>query len=520
MKLEESSIRWALDHLFKESDTDLYPRPYELQILFEEKEEVIKLCKNIDVAQYHWKAARRFLIPKDELSFRNATQLDLIDSILIGAIIFQFGEGIEKRRIPEKEKVVFSYRFKPLPDGTLYKNNTAWNDFWENCRITAEFYEYVVICDISDFYNQIYLHTIENQLAESKFPPEIVKKISSLLTSITQKNSRGIPIGPHVSHLLAEMSLIPFDENLSFREIEFNRYVDDIIIFCEDRKEASIRLNQVAEALDKDQRLILQKQKTRIIPSKNFIALCGRNLMEIEDEDEEEIIQTILNYSKGNAYTKIKISDIKDKDIAKLSEENVTALLENYLNTPDPDYSKIRWIYRRLSQVGIASAVEFSINNYDKLIPALNDVCLYLSSCAENYNSDWKDIGEQILDMLEDEIIKSNEFYKISLLNLFVYNPNLNHTASLIEIFDNAPENIKRKILLACANIKSAGSWLNTLREKYRRFDPWTQRAFLIAAKNLPKEARSFFFKSVKFDLRDDDILEKIIIKWAEKQTS
>lgn len=33
MKLQKESIEWAINHLFKENDTDLFPRPIELDII-------------------------------------------------------------------------------------------------------------------------------------------------------------------------------------------------------------------------------------------------------------------------------------------------------------------------------------------------------------------------------------------------------------------------------------------------------------------------------------------------------
>lgn len=518
MKLKEESIRWAINHIFKESDNDLFPRPLELSIIKEMEDMVVEKCKAVEIGNYKWNAARRFLIPKDNLSFRNATQLDIIDSIMFSAIIFEFGQSIEDRRINKAENIVFSYRFLPLPDGTLYGNKKAWENFWEACKIEAEDFTHIVMCDISDFYNQIYLHTIENQLAECHLPNQIIKSVKELIISITQRVSKGIPIGPHSSHLLAEMSLIPFDDNLLLRNIVFKRYVDDIVLFCGSEKEARMQLNNVAYILDTEQRLILQKQKTKIISSTEFATLCRQNLMEERyNEAEEEIIGIIKEYTEGDAYAKIRLSDIDDEDLEELSEENIIRLLDSYLDGPFPNYEKLRWIYRRLSQIGIPHAVDYSIDNFEKLMPALNDVCLYLNSCAENYSSDWKVIGEYIFDILDDDIIKSNEFYKIALYNLFVFNKNLNHIDKLINSFTNVSENLKRKILFASMNYNSSG-WIRGLKEQYNRFDTWTKRAYLIAAAKLPKEEREFFYKGIKVHLKDDDILEEIIIKWALQQ--
>lgn len=524
MQLQETSYRWSIKHLLKESDTDLFPRPLELKVIQEKEEDLIKDLVDIDISSYKWNAARRFLVPKDNLSYRNATQLHQIDSIVLGAILYEFGNLIESKRLPED--IVFSYRFKPLLDGTMYANKSAWENFWTSCRDEIGYaddeghfvfdgtYNYVVTCDISDFYNQIYLHTIENQLVDCGIPNQVQKRIAELIKGLNMSTSRGIPIGPHACHLLAEMSLIPVDQNLTLQGVHFLRYVDDFVFFCKDEKEARRRVLQLAEILDKEQRLTLQRQKTKIFTAEEFLEYTNKQLLEEPHYDtEHEIIEIIREYTGGNAYTRISLSEIDDEDLAILSESNIVALLEEYLEAQN--FEKLRWIYRRLSQVGIPHAIDFSINNFERLIPALNDMCLYINSCAENYKSDWKIIGEHVLMLLEDDIVINNQFYQISLLNLFVYNKALNHIDQLIELFKNANEDIKRKILLASIHYPNA-SWINQLKEEQKRFSEWTLRAYLIATKSLPPDQKKFLHGNIRETLKSNQILENLILKWAK----
>jgi Reverse transcriptase (RNA-dependent DNA polymerase) len=326
--------------------------------------------------------------------------------------------------------------------------------------------------------------------------------------------SRGIPIGPHACHLLAEMSLIPVDQNLSFQGITFLRYVDDFVFFCKDEKEARKRVLQLAEILDKEQRLTLQRQKSRIYTAEEFLEHVNKQLLEEPYfETEHEIIEIIKEYTGGNSYTKIKLSEINDEDLAILSEENIIKLLNEYLESQN--FEKLRWIYRRLAQVGIPHAIDFSIDNFQRLIPALNDMCLYINSCAENYESDWEAIGEHILTLLEDEIIESNPFYQISLLNLFVYNKALNHIDQLIQIFRNGSEDVRRKILLASIHYPNA-SWINQLKEDQERYSEWTRRAYIIATKSLPVDQKKFLHGNIRETLQKKQILERLILKWAK----
>lgn len=537
MKLTENSYRWAIKHLFKESDTDLFPRPVELTVVNELKEELIAKLVDIDLGNYQWNAARRFVVPKDDVAYRIGTQLHIIDSIVLGAIIYEFGQAIEDRRADEN--IVFSYRFKPWGDGTLYGNKNPWNTFWRACQeeiatresdtndddddddeegpvftMTGD-YSHVVSCDISDFYNQIYLHTVENQLASCSLPNQLQKAIKELLLSLNANSSRGLPIGPHTTHLLAELSLVPIDKSLRLQGIPYKRYVDDFVFFCNSEKEARIRIQQLAEMLDKEQRFVLQSKKTKIFTAIEFLNYTQKLL--IEDafyEAEAEIIAIIQRYTGGDPYKKINLEVISDEHLAVLSKANIVKLLQTYL--ADKNYSKLRWFYRRLSQIGTPDAIDFSMEYFEDLLPALNDVCLYINSCAENYESDWKEIGENVMDIFDDEIVQSNPFYQISLLNLFVYNKNLNHIDKLIALFRNGNEDLRRKVLLASAQYQDAEGWIFQLKEEQERFAPWTKRAYIIATKNLPPDQKKFLHGAIRQRLHKEDILENLLLKWAK----
>jgi len=194
MPLDNDSIEWAMRHLSTLGDSDLFPKPAELDPLIEKSDEVITLLTSQEVNSFSPNPARRFMVPKDEFSFRRATQLNIFDSIILTAIIFKYGTGIEERRPPLEEKIVFSNRFDPQPEFWLYSKDYNWTPFWTQCYEKSKEYSHAIVLDISDFYNQIYHHTIENQLIESGFPNPAIRLIIKLLESLTANVSLGIPV--------------------------------------------------------------------------------------------------------------------------------------------------------------------------------------------------------------------------------------------------------------------------------------------------------------------------------------
>lgn len=75
-------------------------------------------------------------------------------------------------------------------------------------------------------------------MIESGLPNQAIKWIISLLESTTAGVSRGVPIGPHAIHLIAESSMIPIDNSLCSIGLNFMRFADDILIFCDSHDSA------------------------------------------------------------------------------------------------------------------------------------------------------------------------------------------------------------------------------------------------------------------------------------------
>lgn len=118
MTIDPASLDWAIEFVAAHSDGDLFPRLPEMEAAVAKKPDLIALLANKPLATLKPSACRRFIVPKDEISYRQATQLDPQDSIIFSAIVHQFGSTVEARRLPSTQ--VFSYRFNPTAINGLY----------------------------------------------------------------------------------------------------------------------------------------------------------------------------------------------------------------------------------------------------------------------------------------------------------------------------------------------------------------------------------------------------------------
>ena len=240
--VKENHLEWALKHLQKYSHSDFYPKAFEFKAIAHNWQQVkgYILSLDLDVDKYQPKSPMINLAPKPNGNFRIVHQLDPIDSLIYTALVREVCEIIEEYRIPELQQVACSYRIKPDLEGSFFSAKTGWDIFSSRSKILADNYAtgYVIVGDITDFYNQIYTHRIQNLIEEAgkgSFDDNS-KAIDNFLLGINKKTSRGIPVGPAPSIVLAELIMASIDKKIKIYSNDFVRYVDDIKVFAKNRK--------------------------------------------------------------------------------------------------------------------------------------------------------------------------------------------------------------------------------------------------------------------------------------------
>lgn len=513
MQMTEGSIKWALKSLERLGDSDLFASPVEFTVLKELNDRAISKIVSCDLSGLIPGSARRFIVPKDDLSYRTATQLDPMDSIIFTALIFEFGQQLEARRRPKEEKSVFSHRFAPTDSGQLYSISDSWNAFWSTCHEHSRRFNFAIILDIADFYNQIYHHTLENQLGESGLPNQAIKWIMNLCGSLSAKVSRGIPVGPHASHILAETVLCPIDNSLTSRGVTYCRYVDDIVLFANTVTEARSLILELASVLDKQQKLLLQRHKTQILDKAKFHQYCLHMVEDRPIDDfEKEIVEIVRRHSDGDPYRSIWLSELSDEEVARFRPEVIEKIVTDYLSAAEPDYIRLRWFIRRMAQVGHPAGVNILLRKFPRLLPAMSEVCRYFISVSQKTDIEWHSIGEDLLGLLDNEIVRSNEYYQLSILSLFASQKKFDHLSRVLRLYRTASPILRREIIV-CAAKHGAVDWLRELKEEFNTMDPWSRRAFIFAASLLPKEEAKFFFKYAKCH----SVLEELLSNWAKQ---
>ena len=518
LKLSRSSLDWALKQAERFGDTDIFPMPFEFSAIRHDWDRLVAHLSSSDILKWAVRPHRECLSPKSTYSFRISTQLDPLDWLIYSALIYEIGEELEAFRLPLEEGIVFSRRFDPQPDGTMFSRSTSYSQFQERTRELASRSneQYVVVADIADFFPSVYHHRVENALSLAA-PKKLnhAKATMHLIGGWRAGQSFGLSVGPSASRLIAEVAIHDVDQALLGEHLTFARYVDDFRIFCNSRKDAYIALATLADILWKNHGLTLEAQKTQIMPVEGFEQRYFRSGREAELKRLSDSFADLLDQMGLDTwYEDIDYDDLDDVQKANIDALNLEGMLIEQLNCEDIDIQVTRFVLRRLSQLKDPVGADMVLTSIDKLYPIFADVVRYLDSLKHLTKDERRDTGKKILDLIDDSIVSHLEYHRMYLLNLFATNSEWDNVQGLTALLSQFTDHFtKRKVILALGK-SGQNYWFRRHKTDWEQFSPWERRAFLRGASSLEGDERKYWYGSIKERL---DPLEEAIVRWSQQ---
>src|SRR5690348_5873888 len=101
-------VYFALDHVLKYGDTDIFPRVKEYEIIstyfnqphiLDSKQSLKDFLATQNIVTWKVSTPRTSLVPKHDYGFRKCYQLDPLDTIVFTALVYEMAEEIEKIRV-------------------------------------------------------------------------------------------------------------------------------------------------------------------------------------------------------------------------------------------------------------------------------------------------------------------------------------------------------------------------------------------------------------------------------------
>ena len=475
--ITETSLEWALKHVKKYYDSDFYPRLFEFEAIQHSWTKVKREILKIDLDNYAPQTPFICLAPKKTETFRVVHQLDPIDTLIYTALLHEYSEKIEAFRIPSNKNIACSYRISPDIHGSYFGTELDGYIRFKNKSLELakeKPYGYVLVSDITDFYNQIYLHRVTNILEEAgiKSPKILEDFLSGLNTNI----SRGVPVGPAPSILVSEAIMADIDKKILSHTTHFTRYVDDMHIFFDTIEEAKFFLHELTKYLYSNHRLVLSSDKTKVLNTSEFVKTYFEDEESIEQQAIHEKLEDSAEYDPYFCFEPEvpEFEDLESSEKFEIRSEIYVEIFERALLFEKIDLGIMRHLLRKAGKYKVRSLLPSIFSNFKNLLPIIREIVVYLEKVLNERSV--KKYAHEFRELLQDEYIQ------LPFINIWIYTLLQNPIFNFIELKIDYSKIIRVREQALIAKRLNDRTWIKDHKDGLDVLGPWDKRAILHSA--------------------------------------
>jgi hypothetical protein len=516
--LKRTSLDWGLANALKYSDTNVFPKPFEFSAIQFGWEKIAEYLEKSNILKWNTRSHRTLLAPKPMWGFRQVTQCDPLDFIILTSIIYEIAQKIEHSRIAEAAQVVFSHRVGIDADGRFYSPASNYLAFLSKARELASSNPngYVVITDITDFYPRLYHHRIETALHEVLGRGSgHVKALMQLLGDWNGTKSFGLPIGPKPLGLIAEVAIIDVDRYLLDEGCRYVRYVDDFRFICGSKTQALDILNKLANYLASQHGLSLNSSKTHVQDTTTFLHNHAYDPSEIIQFQIETQIQELIDYSGVDSWYDMGIVELTEDQRLEFERLDLVGRFEWVLQQTPVDIHLVNYLLARLGQIGDENLVDILVPNKDRFVSNLRNVVYYFANAIARrpHSAVLRRAARSFATLLmEDSCVASYPYNKIWLacLTRLAY-PEI-YPNEMVYLYNSITDDNCRRELILAIGAKGLSHKLKEIKESLHQFTPWMRRSIIFAMSAIPAEEYSHWIRGMPRQL---DIVENAVAHWS-----
>ncbi len=486
--ISEASVRRAIDHLGAVGDTDLFPKLPEMRCFLERPGSIAKDCAKINIGLYNPTGAIETLTPKSWLGFRIAHQLTASDNVIYLGALLDCAPMLEATRLPKEDNEAFAYRFTDGNGIRIFEAARGYHqwlahlsDFGGPDNPFAEDRP-AIMTDISDFYQRIYFHRIENVLQDAGCPTGPSSLIKKIIKASRARQSYGLPVGTAASRLLAECLLHDTDMLLKNMNLKFTRYVDDFRISVPPGLEAHSILCRVAEHLMVTEGLSLNVSKTKLTSVSEIEKAAKSRLQDVFTTAEIERMEAFISLSYGE--------DDDNPEDDKITNPFLTARqLQQRLDTIKDmrmiDLSVFKAILRALRFLPDVDVLNLIEKHADLLYYVPREFCMTLNAASKQDDFPASKVKKRVIELLALPPYADLAYVRSWLLNLFV-DGTLPVSLADWSSYDFGRSIIERRARFFLHGLANDRSFFRSLKTQLGSLSEWDKPAALMAAMCLP----------------------------------
>ncbi|MFI9740470.1 RNA-directed DNA polymerase [Nocardia sp. NPDC052278] len=524
--LDSAAIERAVHNVAHWGDTDVFPLPFENHVMHDLPSEVSALLSQVE-RTFDTRIKNEVidsystLAPVGYAGFRWATQIDPMWNAYLLALVLSISDQIESARVPELRENVFSYRYRSTPGEGLFAQE-SWKQFQDKTRELAGGTGYVIAADIADFYSRIYHHRLENALRDVDIDGGITRQIMEILSKLSNNTSYGLPVGGPAARIMAELVLNRVDRLLLAEPATrtFCRYADDYRFFVPDMESAYSAIGFLSEKLLRNEGLSLQKSKTRIMTSTEYLSTLDPPAA--VRGSAARFLGLHLHYDPYSATADEDYENLKNQ----IEEFDILALLRAEMDKGRIHTALTRRLVASLSyldDIPRRQAALSLLENLETLVPVTPQVMVALRGAIDQVGDD--DFSEEVTHRLREMIEDSHFISRVDLnlaymIRTLAGKKSFENEQLLINLF-NASHGfrggpapiIQRDIVLTLARWRTS-YWLSDQKNYIASAHPWVRRAFWVASYTLGDEGKHWRRANVP----GEGTLELVVRDWASKK--
>lgn len=486
--ISQQSVKRAIEHLSAFGDTDLFPRLPEMRCFIEKADAIADDCAKLKLEHYTPASAIETLTPKSWLGFRIAHQLTASDNVIYLAALLDCAPYLEAARLPKESNEAFAYRFVEGDEFRVFEVARGYHQWLAYLATFGEpenpFAEDrpAIITDISDFYQRIYFHRIENVLEDAGCPADPRELIKKIIKTTRARQSYGLPVGSTASRLLAECLLNDTDVLLTNMGLKFSRYVDDFRIAVPAGMEAHSILCRLAEHLMVTEGLSLNVAKTKLVTVKEIERSSKSRLQDVFSHAEMEKMRAFITLSYGED------EDPKDEDLISnpfLSADFLMNRLDEIGDKKAIDLSVFKAVLRTLRFLPNIDVERLLERHAELLYYVPREFCLVLSAASKQNGFPTESVKARVIELLGMSPYCDIAFVRSWLLNLFI-DGTLPVNLSEWQTYDFNKSVIERRANFFFRGRANDRAYFRQLKTQLSSLSEWDKPAALLAAMCLP----------------------------------
>ncbi len=362
-----------------------------------------------------------------------------------------------------------------------------------------------------DLYNQISVHRVHNALeAAGGEAAALADDAERFLLRLNSKKSRGIPVGPATSVVLAEAILTDIDSFLGNSGATHTRYVDDFRLFANSYEVLDTLLQKLTLYLYSTHRLRLSPSKTLLMRSNEFLATHLDAPVAHRRRQLHNDINTITAHYAflDSVEPHQPLRGPSDDDPPEARRQRLLDLMTGLCEMGELDLGVARHVLRTCRRYRLRAIVPLLLEHFNFFAPVLNDIVFYLDRVSNP--SFWDFNADRLHEICVDSATTGLPFGRMWLAELVA------RAAPLLEqdrfrqwVYQSGEFAAAATAAMAFRDV----AWVRAQQSRLDEFGPWDRRDLIRASAILPRDERGPWLDTLRQN--PSSLLERCVVSWA-----